>query len=145
MLCTHHIKWNSGDKLFSTSIYFSDMLTNISDTYIQWVAKNVQIFASLKLRCWAKLVWWKKHWLLGLIMGSIQFLSKELLLIYQNRVVALCSLLLSRKLFHFLAPSSLQGFSTGRSLTQVYQGHSQTLKILDRSLSKCACELIEEG
>ena len=51
MPCTHHIKRNSGAKLFSTSIYFSDMLTNISDTYMQWVAKNVQIFASLKLRC----------------------------------------------------------------------------------------------
>ena len=68
--------------------------------------------------------------------GKHAILAKELLLIYQNRFVALYSLLLSRKLFHFLAPSSLQGFSTGRSLTRVYQGHSQTLKILEQSLSK---------
>ena len=142
--CTHHIKWNSGDKLFSTSIYFSDM-TKISDTYMQRVAKTVQIFASLKVSCGAKLVWWKKHSLSGLIMGNMQLLSKELLLIYQNRFVALYLFLLSQKLFHFLAPSSLQGFSTGRSLTQVYQGHSQTLKILERSLSKWAHELIDEG
>ena len=40
MPCAHHIKWNLGNKRFSASIDFSDMLTKIYDTYMQWVAKK---------------------------------------------------------------------------------------------------------